>query len=183
MLHPAGEKQQVISVRDSPQGRELPRTYLLMSLWFIGKGTFSQPLSWRSCCVSQLIEGPGLPARLLVGCLTGPQRRGVSGLHKHGAQSAGIALHSQGPSPGWYRGSLFWALALFNTITTAPFSPDLLPFFYICICCSLGCRISTRIPSWMGKLIWRMLLTTKRGVHLQCKNVDLRNQHKGGWLI
>lgn len=38
----------------------------------------------------------------------GPRgERGETLLHKHGAQSAGIALHSEGASTGLYRGSLF----------------------------------------------------------------------------
>lgn len=83
-------------------------TYLLMSSWFIRKGTFSQPLSWRVLCKGR----PGLPislAEMMVGLsVMGLEGRGGEGLlHKHGSQSAGIAPHSRGASAGLYRGSLF----------------------------------------------------------------------------
>lgn len=38
----------------------------------------------------------------------GPERRGWGLLHKDGAQSAGIALHSKGPPAGLHWGYLFW---------------------------------------------------------------------------
>lgn len=150
-----------------------------MSSWLIRKGTFNQPLSWRDWCINPLIGWPGLPTRLLEGGgglrVMGPERRGRVLLHKHGAQSAGIALHSKGAlgSGGLYFGDL----ALFNTITTAPFCPDLLALF-ICISRSLGCKVSSCKPCWMGKLIWGVVPTTDQGVCPQRKNVDLRKQHK-----
>lgn len=51
----------------------------------------------------------------------------------------------RGPLQAYTRGLYFGALALFNTITTPPFCPDLLALF-ICISRSLGCKVSSGEP-------------------------------------
>ncbi len=84
-------------------------TYLLMSSWFIRKETFNEPLSWRDLCKSpsnQACGGEGWGWWVCRG-------EGEGLLHKDGAQSAGIALHSKGASAGLYWGSLFWGPCTF----------------------------------------------------------------------
>lgn len=143
-----------------------------MSPWFIRKGTFSQPLSWRGVCMSPLIGWPGLSVRLL-----GGDGGGEDFCISMGTNLLGLLCTVRGPPQAYTGGLYFGALALFNTITTPPFCPDLLALF-ICISRSLGCKVSSCKPFWMGNLIWGVVLATEQGVCPQHRNVDLRKQHR-----
>lgn len=85
-------------------------TYSLMSPWFIRKGTFRLPLSWRDLCM-----------RMLTGWSEGPVKEKEEGgggfYHKHGDQSAKIALHTKGSSTDLHftRGLYFGSLAPFSS--------------------------------------------------------------------
>lgn len=114
-----------LSVLELPRREESCGEYLLMSSWFIRKGDIRavfvmeglvyKPAHWETRSASQAF---GCAASWVL------RGRGERGLHKHGGQSAGIAPHSRGAFsrliPGVF---ILGALALFNTITTAPFKP------------------------------------------------------------